>query len=107
MEINVSKENFEKEVLKSEIPVLVDFWASWCMPCLALGPVVTHMAKNFDGKLKVCKLNVDESPEIAQKYFIQSIPTMIVFKAGVETDRMIGLLSKKHIEDSLRTQIAC
>jgi thioredoxin 1 len=107
VEINLTNENFEKEVLNSDVPVLVDFWAIWCIPCHIVAPAVSHMAKHFDGKLKVCKVNVDEAPEIAQKYMIQSIPTLIVFKEGKEMERMVGVMPKKNLEDSVRLHIAC
>lgn len=107
MEIDVNEGNFDKEVIKADLPVLVDFWASWCGPCMALGPVISHTARHFAGKLQVCNLNVDESPEIAQKYHIQSIPTIIVFKKGKEVERMVGLLPKKEIEDTLKKHIDC
>jgi thioredoxin 1 len=107
MEINLTGENFEKEVLKSDMPVLVDFWAAWCLPCLALGPAVSHIAKHFDGKLKVCKVNVDEAPDLAQKFMIHSIPTLIVFKQGQEAERIVGAIQKRELEDSVKAHLGC
>ncbi len=80
MEIKLSTENFEKEVLKSEKPVLVDFYADWCGPCNAMAPVIEELAKELEGKVKVGKINVDENPDIAVEYNVMSIPTLIVFK---------------------------
>jgi thioredoxin 1 len=107
MEKDVLTGDFEKEVLKSDLPVLVDFWASWCAPCLAAAPAVSHIAKHYEGKLKVCKVNVDEAGDVAQKYMIQSIPTFIVFKNGAEAERMVGMLDKRHLEDTVRQHIGC
>jgi thioredoxin 1 len=84
-------QNFEKEVLKSEMGVLVDFWAPWCGPCQMVEPVIEELAKEFNGKVKIGKLNVDENPRIAAKYGVMSIPTVVFFKEGKETARKIGL----------------
>jgi thioredoxin 1 len=90
--LHVSDSNFEQEVIKSELPVLVDFWAPWCGPCRALAPTIEKLAEKYDGKLKVCKLNTDESPATPGKYNIHGIPTLIVFKGGKEVDRSVGLM---------------
>ena len=82
MEVNVNGGNFEEEVLRSDVPVLVDFWAEWCGPCMMLGPVVAEVAKEKEGALKVCKVNVDESPDLAAKFGIMSIPGLLLFKGG-------------------------
>jgi len=89
---HVSDANFEAEVMKSEIPVLVDFWAPWCGPCRMIAPVLEKLAVQFDGKLKVCKVNTDESPATPGKYNIMGIPTLIVFKGGAEAERIVGAL---------------
>jgi len=86
----VTKDNFEQEVLKAETPVMVDFYADWCGPCKMAAPVLDKLAEEFSGKVKIVKLNVDENQEIAQKYQVMSIPTVVVFKNGEETDRKIG-----------------
>jgi thioredoxin 1 len=90
----VDDKNFEHEVLQSATPVLVDFWAEWCGPCIALGPTVEALAKDYQGKAKVVKLNVDHSTNTAQRYGIRGIPTLVLFKGGNEADRIIGMASK-------------
>jgi thioredoxin 1 len=89
--INVSDEDFESEVLKSEIPVLVDFWAPWCGPCQMAAPVLEKIAQQYHGRLKVCKLNVDEGRGTAMKNRIMSIPTLNIYKAGQVIDQVIGV----------------
>lgn len=95
MEITVTKENFENEVLKSDLPVLVDFWASWCGPCKMLGPIVAQIAEENQGVVKVGKVNVDEQEELASKYGIVSIPTVILFKGGQAVKTSVGLVPKE------------
>ncbi len=97
MEIKLSTENFEKEVLKSEKPVLVDFYADWCGPCNAMAPVIEELAKELEEKVKVGKINVDENPDIAVEYNVMSIPTLIVFKNGKEEKRLVGLRNKEEL----------
>ncbi|MBR3716191.1 MAG: thioredoxin [Clostridia bacterium] len=100
-EITITKENFEKEVLKSDIPVLVDFWATWCGPCRMLAPIIEEIAEDYDGKVKVGKINVDEEQELAVKFGIASIPTVLLFKDGEITDKSIGYKQKSHFEAML------
>jgi len=105
MEINVTDKNFKQEVLGSDLPVLVDFWAPWCAPCLMVAPLVEQIAKEYKGKLKVCKLNVDEAPKTASGYDIMSIPTLAVFKKGKAVDKVIGALSKSELEKIVKKYI--
>ncbi len=97
MEVKVNDENFKKEVLESELLCLVDFWADWCMPCRMVAPTVEAIAKEYKGKLKVCKLNVDETPKTASNYGIMSIPTLVIFKNGKVADKVIGVVSKSEL----------
>ena len=89
-EITLTSENFEQEVIKSDIPVLVDFWAAWCGPCMMLAPVVAQIAEEFSGKIKVGKVNVDENQELAAKYMISSIPCVFLFKNGEIAAKSVG-----------------
>lgn len=95
--IEVTAENFDREVLQSSIPTMVDLWAVWCGPCKALAPTVDAIAKEYDGRLKVVKLDVQNSPAIASKYGVASIPTLLFFKNGELADRIVGLQSKQVI----------
>ena len=97
MEVKVNDGNFESEVLKSDIPVLVDFWAPWCGPCHMVGPIVEELAKEYEGKVKVAKINVDESPQASADYGIMSIPTLAVFKESKIVKKEIGALSKSQL----------
>ncbi len=101
-EITLNKENFAREVLDSDKPVLVDFWAEWCGPCRMLAPVVAEIAEDFAGSVKVCKVNIDEEPELANKYRIEFIPTLIFFKNGKPENTMTGYVPKEKIEEMLR-----
>ena len=95
MEIIVNDANFEVEVLKSELPVLIDFWAPWCGPCNMVAPVVEEIANEYVGKLKVCKINVDEAPGVSRQYSIRAIPTLMVFKGGEVVDQQVGVVPKE------------
>jgi len=95
---NVDQNTFQKMVLESSIPVLVDFWAPWCGPCKAIGPSIDELSKEYDGKVEFVKLNVDEAPFIASKYSIMSIPTIIVFKNGQPDQHVIGMQPKNQLK---------
>lgn len=97
MPLALTSANFESEVLKSDIPVLVDFWATWCGPCRALAPTIEELATELDGKVKVAKINVDEERDLAQKYNVMSIPTLIVFKNGEVAETAVGTRPKEDI----------
>ena len=101
MEVIITKENFEKEVINSDIPVLVDFWATWCGPCRMLAPTIEEIAKEYEGRVKVGKINVDEEGELAIKYGIASIPTVLLFKGGQIVDKSIGYAPKSRFENML------
>jgi len=102
----VSTADFDREVLESEIPVLVDFWAVWCGPCRMIAPTVDAVAEEYAGRAKVVKLNVDDSPDIAGRYGIQSIPTLVLFKGGQPVDRLMGgQNTKQTISEAISKQL--
>lgn len=105
MEIELNEKNFKEEVLDSKLPVLVDFWAEWCVPCQMIAPVVKKLSEEYEGKLKVCKLNVDDNPGIAAKYGIMSIPTLILFKDGKIIDQIVGALPEEVIEERIKKNL--
>jgi thioredoxin 1 len=97
----VTDDSFTKEVLESEIPVLVDFWAPWCGPCRMVAPVVDEIAVQYDGQVKVVKLNTDENPGVASQYGIRSIPTLMIFKGGQRVDMVVGAVPKTTLSNTL------
>jgi thioredoxin 1 len=103
--MTVADADFENEVIKSELPVLIDMWAVWCGPCKMIEPSVNEIAKDYAGKLKVVKMNVDESPKIPSKFGVRSIPTLLLFKNGELKDQLIGAVPKKQIVDKVEKLI--
>jgi len=103
MAIHFTDENFNQEVLSSDIPVLVDFYADWCGPCKMLAPTIETLAQEYEGKVKIGKLNVDNAPDTAQNYGIMSIPTLLYFKNGEVVNKSIGVVSKTEIEAVLNS----
>jgi thioredoxin 1 len=104
--LELTEANFEKEVLKSDLPVLIDFWAIWCGPCKMIAPIVDELAKEYDGKLKIGKVDVDSNQHIAMKYGIRSIPTLLVFKGGKVVEEIKGAAPKKTLVEKLLRHIS-
>ena len=102
---DVTAQDFENEVLKSEIPALVDFWAEWCGPCKMIAPFVDAIAEEYAGKLKVCKLNIDKDATIAAKYGVMSIPTLVLFKGGEVVEQIVGALSQQKIVEKIQPHL--
>jgi thioredoxin 1 len=100
--VHITDETFDSEVLQYNLPSLVDFWAGWCGPCRAIAPVVEELADEYDGKLRIAKLNVDENPRTPGKYGIRAIPTLIIFKNGQVSDQITGAVSKSRIEEAIK-----
>ncbi|OQX84512.1 thioredoxin [candidate division KSB1 bacterium 4484_87] len=104
--LTITTENFEDEVLNSDVPVLIDFWAIWCAPCKLIAPIVEDMAKEYAGKLKVGKCDVDSNQAIALQYGIRSIPTVLIFKDGKVKEQIIGAVPKHHIADKVKSVLS-
>ena len=105
MEIAVNDANFKQEVLDSVLPVLVDFWAAWCGPCQMVAPIIEEIAKEYKGRLKVCKIDVDQAPKTASSYGIMSIPTLAIFKKGQIADTVVGALPKAELEKTIKKHV--
>ena len=104
--IVLTDDNFESEVLQADVPVLVDFWAAWCGPCRMVAPIVDALVTEYDGRAKVCKLDVDAAQKTAQEYGIRSIPTLLIFNQGKVADQVIGAVPKSQITDRLNGVLA-
>jgi thioredoxin 1 len=103
--VEITDANFQKEVLESPVPVLVDFWAVWCGPCKMIAPVVEEIANEYDGKLRVGKVDVDNNPEVPLRYGIRSIPTLMIFKGGNVVEQIIGAVPKRNLLDKLMPHV--
>jgi thioredoxin 1 len=103
--LELTKDNFEREVLKSKEPVLVDFWAAWCMPCKMIAPIIKELSQTHKDRCKIAKLNVDEEMEIATRFNVMNIPTIIFFKDGKEYTRLVGVVPKRDIEAKIEELI--
>jgi len=105
--VNITGQNFESEVLQSDLPVLVDFWAPWCQPCLMMGPIVEEIAKEMEGKIKVAKVNVDENQSLAREYGIMSIPALFLFKNGQVAKQWVGVRNKEELREEIAELLHC
>ncbi|GBF30396.1 MAG: thioredoxin TrxA [Proteobacteria bacterium] len=103
--IHTSDDSFEADVIESEVPVLLDFWAEWCAPCKMIAPILTEIAEEYKGRLKIAKLNIDENPSIPPKFGIRGIPTLILFKNGTVEGQKVGALSKSQLTAFLDTNL--
>ena len=104
--VNLTKDNFASEVLQASTPVLVDFWAEWCGPCKMIAPVLDELAGEYDGKVKIGKVNIDDNPSVAQRFGISSIPTLLLFKGGEVTESFVGVRPKTALQEALDTAVA-
>jgi thioredoxin 1 len=102
----ISDDTFQTEVMQSTVPVLIDFWAPWCGPCRAIGPVVEELAGEYDGKLKVVKMNVDDNPRTPAQFGVRGIPNLIIFKAGQVQDQIVGAVPKAHLVKAIDRVVA-
>ena len=104
--VTVTNDNFQSDVLGSDTPVVVDFWAEWCGPCKMIAPALDELATEFDGKVKIAKVNIDENPDIAAQYGVRSIPTLYMFKDGEVVDQMVGAAPKGKLSDWMQSTVS-
>ena len=104
--VTVTYDNFQSDVLGSDTPVVVDFWAEWCGPCKMIAPALDELATEFDGKVKIAKINIDENPDIAAQYGVRSIPTLYMFKGGEVVDQMVGAAPKGKLSDWMQNTVS-
>ena len=104
--VEVNDSNFQAEVVNSQTPVLVDFWATWCGPCKMIAPIVEELANEYDGRLKIGKLDVDANPAVSMQYGIRSIPTLLIFKGGMVVEQIVGAMPKRQLVDKLSRHVA-
>jgi thioredoxin 1 len=105
MQVAVNDANFEEEIIRADLPVLVDFWAPWCAPCHMIAPAVADLAEKYAGKLKVCKVNVDETPAAANRYGIRGIPTLMIFQGGQVVEQIVGVVPKEFLEGKVAAHL--
>jgi thioredoxin 1 len=103
--IHLTDDTFDSEVLKSDIPVIIDFWATWCAPCRMIAPIIEQFATEYEGKVKVCKLDVDNNQQVAMNYGIRSIPTVLIFKNGEVVDTIVGAVPKSMLKERLDSHL--
>ena len=104
--LTLSESNFDEQVLKSPVPVLVDFWAEWCGPCRMIAPLLEELATEYDGKIKIGKVNVDDNQELATRFGIRAVPTLLLFQGGQVKETMVGMTGKKDLEKKLATYLS-
>src|SRR4051812_34677226 len=100
--VNIEDSSFKKEVLESDVPVLVDFWATWCAPCRAIAPALEELAGQYKGRVKIAKVNIDDNQDTPQQYGVRSIPTLLMFKGGKVVEQIVGAVPKAKLEDALK-----
>lgn len=103
--LEVNSQDFEEKVLKSDVPVIVDFWASWCAPCKTFAPTFERVSKEFEGKMAFAKCNIDQNADLPQKYDVRGIPCMIIFKGGKESDRLVGALHEGTFKEKINSAL--